>query len=1016
MTRKRLILVVSLFIVALSSSLCIAGLSCQYDVEHLETENMNASLQDAYDDQAVQSDDTLLVTASDLYEDVTFDRDIAIKIDGGYDCDFSSKVGESTVHGKIVIENGTLEFVGMAFVERQVLAISPSSRVLYVNETFTFSTTGGAPPFSFSVVSGSGSINSTTGEYTAPASPDTAVVRVTDSIGGTSDANVTIYSGVALSLSPSSKILYVNDTFTFSASNGTTPYTYSVVSGGGSINSTTGEYTAPASPDTAVVRVTDALGAIREANVEIYDDLAIVPSSKGLYVNEIFTFGASGGAPPLTYSVVSGGGSINSTTGEYTAPASPDTAVVRVTDSIGGTSDASLAIYNDLVLSPSSKTLYVNESFTFSASGGAPPLTYSVVSGGGTINSISGEYTAPSSSDSAIVRVTDALGSYDEAAVTVQYSGTMKVYGLNDYLDSYYIYWPPHENDVSSVTVDYRPNISSTLQAGEEDRFYVSGVFINSSNYLSEGTYVATNTDNSSQVDVQISSLEPGKQYYLFAVRYITATGEPKSPPIYSNYNLPTIVETRSNEIDVTDAEAQLVFDPATDDFLDWFHVLWDSPYVRAKRMTDGSMGDFIRIDQWKYDSIFYVMHLIGKKKVSPRYDWSLEFTMRHSGAGTGGTGGSDFQQALVGFNSGTQNKFWWEFWRTHPSNLDDGYIYDNGPGFWPDTWDDHSWVSKVSSGNEYGGYHSTGTIWDEDQMAWLMPLSDWRLKPSSLHSDRENWRIAAGSVAKVRFDYNATDKSVKHYVNDVLVSTWYGTLANDQGLAIRRRYPANHYPLPIVPTIRAQHVKPADNNHIDIGEIKLTTSCPNAYAGWTVNNGSDYDYWGAVGDFGFYWMDPDSTDWDDLGFWYAGETAGNRYTTNKWNGFTIMPTELGGDPTVYIYTGDTYSYGGATTQYVFSQPITVPAGKTAVKVAFQGVPGSYGTLKGRLYDGDKTTPLTDWVDITSVYDQQLTDVATNSSTEVVARFEIDFNGGTPANYESPPRIVGFEVEFADEN
>lgn len=592
-------------------------------------------------------------------------------------------------------------------------------------------------------------------------------------------------------------------------------------------------------------------------------------------------------------------------------------------------------------------------------------------------------------------------------------TGTMKVYGLNDWFDSG-AYWPPHENTVNSVTVEYLPNISSAMQSGEEDRFYVSGVFINSNNYLREGTLVATSTDRRNKVKVEISGLKQGKQYYLFAARYTTATGEPKSPGIFSNSNLPTIIETQSNHIDLTEANAQLVFNPATDDFLDWFHVFWNSPYVRARRIRDNIMGDFIRVDQWKYNSRFNIMHLIGRKKVSPRYDWSLEFAIRHSGAGTGGTDSTDFQQAGVGFNSGSQNKFWWEFWRTHASNEYEGYVYDLGPGIWPAAWDEHSLISKYRIDTEYGGYHNTATIWAEDEMTWLYPRSDWRLKPNSAHPDFENWKIAAGTVATVRFEYDAAKKSVKHYINDILISTWYGTLEYDQGLSVRKKYPANHYPLPVVPTIRAHHLNPAYNTYIDIGEIRLTTSCPNAYAGWTVNNGSDYDYWGAVGDMGYYWIEPASSDWDDLGFWYAGEDGGNRHTAHTWNGFTIMPSELKGDPTSFIYYGNSYSYGGPAKVYAFSQPIKVPEGKKPVKVSFQGVPGSFGTLRGRLYDGDKNTPLSDWVNVTDVYNQPLVSVYPNEFEEVIAKFEIDFNGGRPNGYQSPPRIVGFEVEFAD--
>jgi hypothetical protein len=68
------------------------------------------------------------------------------------------------------------------------LSISPISATLPVRGTLVFTAGGGAPPYRFSVVSGSGSIEEATGRYTAPSSPGSDVVRVTDSDGSRSDA------------------------------------------------------------------------------------------------------------------------------------------------------------------------------------------------------------------------------------------------------------------------------------------------------------------------------------------------------------------------------------------------------------------------------------------------------------------------------------------------------------------------------------------------------------------------------------------------------------------------------------------------------------------------------------------------------------------------------------------------------------------------------------------------------------------------------------------------------------
>lgn len=72
-----------------------------------------------------------------------------------------------------------------------------------------------------------------------------------------------------------------------------------------------------------------------------------------------------------------------------------------------------------LALSLSTKTLNTGETFTFTASGGKTPYTFSVASGTGSIHSTSGLYTTPNTSGSATVRVTDAKSNTSDCAVTI---------------------------------------------------------------------------------------------------------------------------------------------------------------------------------------------------------------------------------------------------------------------------------------------------------------------------------------------------------------------------------------------------------------------------------------------------------------------------------------------------------------------------------------------------------------------------------------------------------------------
>ncbi len=69
---------------------------------------------------------------------------------------------------------------------------------------------------------------------------------------------------------------------------------------------------------------------------DIGNPLTLVCSTNALSPGLTTSFLAQGGWPPYLYSIVSGGGSINSGTGLYTAPNSYGVTVVGVTDIFGG--------------------------------------------------------------------------------------------------------------------------------------------------------------------------------------------------------------------------------------------------------------------------------------------------------------------------------------------------------------------------------------------------------------------------------------------------------------------------------------------------------------------------------------------------------------------------------------------------------------------------------------------------------------------------------------------------------
>ena len=245
-------------------------------------------------------------------------------------------------------------------------------------------------------------------------------------------------SSSPLAISPSAVTLNTGGSQTFSASGGTAPYTFSIVTNnsGGTINASTGAYVAGSKGGISdVVRVTDGSTNISSASVTVQAPvaaLAISPASASVSTGGSQTFSANGGKVPYTFSIVTNnsGATINSSTGAYVAGSKGSvTDTVRVADSSANTSSASVAVkapVATLAISPASASVSTGGSQTFSASGGTVPYTFSIVTNnsGGTINASTGAYVAGSKgSVTDTVRVADAAGSISNAAIVVNTTG-----------------------------------------------------------------------------------------------------------------------------------------------------------------------------------------------------------------------------------------------------------------------------------------------------------------------------------------------------------------------------------------------------------------------------------------------------------------------------------------------------------------------------------------------------------------------------------------------------------------
>lgn len=246
----------------------------------------------------------------------------------------------------------------------QAIAIDqPSPLYLVHDDVITITATGGHGYYTWSNTAGAqanGSTITSTSLPTHSLGPAEYVARIT---AYTTDI-ITITSGIysktvdvvtynSLNISPTLKTMAINTNQTFTATGGcltVTPcngggaYVFSIVSGGGSITSPGGVFTAPAVSGTTVVQVADLIGNTATATIKVVSVLTITPETLKLPVFSTNLFTAILGTPGYTYTVSAGTGSVTSPGGVYTAPAVIGAATVKVTDTVAASSDASVAI------------------------------------------------------------------------------------------------------------------------------------------------------------------------------------------------------------------------------------------------------------------------------------------------------------------------------------------------------------------------------------------------------------------------------------------------------------------------------------------------------------------------------------------------------------------------------------------------------------------------------------------------------------------------------------------------
>ncbi len=212
------------------------------------------------------------------------------------------------------------------------LALAPLSATVPPRGHVQLKATNGTPPYAFSFASNaSGATVDNNGGYVAGAHGAVSdQVRVTDATGQTKTASITI--GPGITISPNTAAIAQNQTKTFTATGGAgEPYTWTASAG--TIDAS-GHLKAPASNVVVVVTATDSLGNTASANVAVGAAVAITPTNPSVVAGGNISFTAFGGTGAYTYTATNGG-TIDASTGFFTAGPIAGHETVQVTDTAG---------------------------------------------------------------------------------------------------------------------------------------------------------------------------------------------------------------------------------------------------------------------------------------------------------------------------------------------------------------------------------------------------------------------------------------------------------------------------------------------------------------------------------------------------------------------------------------------------------------------------------------------------------------------------------------------------------
>lgn len=161
-------------------------------------------------------------------------------------------------------------------------------------------------------------------------------------------------------------------------------------------------------------------------------NFSLSESSTTIVINSQYTIVPTGGTAPFYYSIesssisASASGSIG-INGIYSAPSQGNiTVIIKVTDSLGGTSKCTISVNDELTISYDTQYALAGSTNKniLRARGGLPPYTWNIVGGYGFIAQ-NGLFTPPSTPGTTVVRLTDSRGVIRDLPIIVNPSLTL---------------------------------------------------------------------------------------------------------------------------------------------------------------------------------------------------------------------------------------------------------------------------------------------------------------------------------------------------------------------------------------------------------------------------------------------------------------------------------------------------------------------------------------------------------------------------------------------------------------